>query len=494
MAQYFDPTPEDQRALAVRGITETEADRQLSCLRRGFAALPLVRPATLGDGIEVVVAHGAHKLMQRWQVAADSGRLSRFVPASGAASRMFDLLERFRSSEISSDAELDRFFAGRRNFAFSAAWEAACTGLDFDTADLETRRRLVHVLLDRKGLALGTLPKGLVPFHGAGTTAFEEQVRDAGAVVGHPARVHFTVSPEHRSIVQAHLAHTGAALSYSEQDPSTDMLALDEHDQLFRDDEGTLLFRPGGHGALIHNLDALDGDIVLIKNIDNVARGIWRAAATLADQQLTGLLLQRQEMAHRWHARLQQDRDEVTLGEVALFIRSGLHRGIPEVVLAADAVARQEWMLGILARPLRVCGMVPNEGEPGGGPFWVRDAEGGESLQIVEASQLDQGNPDQLAMLQRATHFNPVQLVCGVRGPEGEALDLAAFVDEDASFLSSKSWQGRTLCALERPGLWNGAMAGWNSIFVEVPIETFNPVKTVLDLLRPPHQPRQRSA
>ncbi|RKZ05797.1 DUF4301 domain-containing protein, partial [bacterium] len=202
----------------------------------------------------------------------------------------------------------------------------------------------------------------------------------------------------------------------------------------------------------------------------------------------TGILLQRQEMAHRWYARLQEDHDEVTLKEVALFVRSGLHRGIPETILEADPDRRQQWLLEILSRPIRVCGMVRNEGEPGGGPFWVRDHEGGESLQIVESSQIDMNDPAQAEQLRQATHFNPVQLVCGLRGPADEQLELEDFVDQDQAFISSKSWQGRSLRALERPGLWNGAMAGWNTIFVEVPIQTFNPVKTVLDLLRPPHQ------
>jgi hypothetical protein len=209
------------------------------------------------------------------------------------------------------------------------------------------------------------------------------------------AWLHFTVSPDHREAIEEHLSYSDADLSFSEQDPATDMIALGENDEPFRDDEGHLLFRPGGHGALIRNLDATEGDIVLIKNIDNVAVGKWREVARLSDQHLTGILLQRQEMAHRWWERLQEDADEVTLKEVALFVRSGLHRGIPEHVLESDASTRQDWLLDILERPIRVCGMVRNEGEPGGGPFWVRDAEGGESLHIVESSQINHADPEQ---------------------------------------------------------------------------------------------------
>lgn len=493
MSMSFDPTEQDREDLAARGIGEEEVARQIASLRRGFAPLPLVRAATPGDGIETVVAHTAEALLERWRNAAVRGRLGRFVPASGAASRMFELLERFRSGEIAEDPGLERFFAGRRDFAFSSRWEDSCrkAGLDFDATDVAARRRLVDQLLTPQGLGLADLPKGLVPFHAGGATAFREQVSDARDVVADRdgrTRIHFTVSHEHRAAIEEHLADCDATIEYSEQAPSTDTVALDADGHLFRDDEGRLLFRPGGHGALIHNLDALDADIVLIKNIDNVATGDWREAATLADRQLTGLLLQRQEMAHRWWARLADDSSEVTLGEVARFVRSGLHRGIPEAVLASDAPSRRRWLRSILARPIRVCGMVRNEGEPGGGPFWVRNAGGGESLQIVESSQIDRDDPEQVAIVQASTHFNPVQLVCGLRGPEGGRLDLERYVDEEACFISEKSFQGRPLRALERPGLWNGAMAGWNTIFVEVPLETFNPVKTVLDLLRTPHR------
>lgn len=493
MPLYFDPTADDQRALRERGISEDEVDRQLSILRRGLPPVQLVRPATLGDGIEVVVAQHADRLVERWRKAAADSRLSRFVPASGAASRMFKLLEQFRAGEVDADPGLDQFFAGRRDFAFAPEWQAICLreGVDFDADDRQAHRRMVDLLLGPKGLGLATLPKGLVPFHGDGVTAFEEQVTDAVAVVADhhdEAWLHFTVSPEHREAIEEHLATSDADLSFSEQDPSTDMIAVDPDGEIFRDDDGTLLFRPGGHGALIRNLDALEGDVVLIKNIDNVATGKWRDAARLADRQLTGLLVQRQEMAHRWWERLHDDGDELTLGEAALFVRSGLHRGIPEHVLHADEITRQDWLLDILARPIRVCGMVRNEGEPGGGPFWVRDREGGESLQIVESSQIDLEDPAQAQIFRGSTHFNPVQLVCGIVGPDGESLDLLEYVDDDASFISEKSHQGRPLKALERPGLWNGAMAGWNTIFVEVPIETFNPVKTVLDLLREPHR------
>jgi hypothetical protein len=489
MALYFDPSPDDQRALIARGITEDEVDRQLSVLRRGFSPVSLVRPATLGDGVEVVVAHTAQKLIDRWRSAAREGRLSRFVPASGAASRMFKLLEQFRCEEIDADPGLDQLFNGRRDFAFSKDWERVCE--NFDATDLASRRRMVDLLVGSDGLGLASMPKGLVPFHGNGTTAFMEQVADALEVVGDAegsAHVHFTVAPDHRASIEEHLSTAAAELTYSEQDPSTDMIAVDPDGRPFRDDSGALLFRPGGHGALIRNLDALDGDVVLIKNIDNVATGKWREAARLADRHLTGILLQRQEMAHRWWERLQDDADDVTLSEVALFVRSGLHRGIPEHVLESDPETRRDWLLEVLERPIRVCGMVRNEGEPGGGPFWVRDDEGGESLQIVESSQIDHADPAQEEIFRGSTHFNPVQLVCGLRGPEDEQLDLLEYVDEDTAFVSEKSYQGRPLRALERPGLWNGAMAGWNTVFVEVPTETFNPVKTVLDLLREPHR------
>ena len=509
----FDLTDDDRRQLAERGISEEELRRQLDCFRRGFPALDLVGPATLEDGIERIGDDQRQDLLERWEAAAAVGRLSKFVPASGAASRMFKVLEARRSDprplggeEIEKGLEGDdpdaahvaRFFTQLDRFAFAPALREALTARGLEPERILTsddRRPVLDTLLEPEGLGYAEMPKGLIPFHRTAQgsrTAFEEQLDEAVEVVGDGqkhARVHFTVAPDWRARIEEHCrqASEGHELGFSEQSPSTDTVAVDLDDRPLRDEQGRLVFRPGGHGALIGNLDALDADVVLIKNIDNVVPPSRRARVSQFQRLLTGLLLERQERAHGYWKRLHEE-DEELVDEAMDFVRTGLHRTPPPLVEAGDVHARRTWLFDVLARPIRVCGMVRNEGEPGGGPYRVRAADGGVSLQIVEAVQIDRDDPEQDAHVRNATHFNPVDLVCGVRGPEGEALDLSRFVDEDTGFISQKSKDGVDLKALERPGLWNGAMAHWNTIFVEVPLETFNPVKTVLDLLRPAHQ------
>ncbi|HSB62684.1 MAG TPA: DUF4301 family protein [Thermoanaerobaculia bacterium] len=417
---------EDRTRIEARGLTVEEVERQAALLRNPPPPAKLLRPCTAGDGI-VRFEEGEHaELLALADEAARAGRLSKFVPASGAASRMF-------ASVLGGgpeSPERKKFFESVDAFAFSFAGD-----------------------LDR----LAATPKGLLAFHrypDGSRTAFEEHFFEAAYTVRDgvgTCRIHFTVLPAHRaSFEQAlsqvlprveRLTRARFIVSFSEQAPSTDTVAIDEKGRLFRDSEGRLLFRPGGHGALLKNLAGTEGDIVLVKNIDNVVPDDLRAPTLLWKRLLAGTLVRLERASTR-------------------------------------------------ARPLRVCGVVRNEGEPGGGPFWVGGPRG-ESRQIVESAEVDLANPEQAEIWRAATHFNPVDLACSLRDSSGRPFDLSRFVDERAVFIAKKTHEGRTLFALERPGLWNGAMALWETVFVEVPKETFAPVKTALDLLRAEHQPRR---
>lgn len=511
MAANFALSDDDRAQLQARGISEEEFHRQLACFARGFRPLDVVGPATLEDGLETIDASSRARWLAAWEVAARDGRFCKFVPASGAASRMFQALEarrarpgaitpeeitRARTSANAHERDLAKFFDGFDRFAFAPRLRAALGAQGHDPDALLAHgdlRVILDVMLDELGFA--ALPKGLIPFHRDGDgarTAFEEHLDEARSLVADAhgsCRVHFTVPPEFRARIEQHCraAAPTFALGFSEQSPSTDTVAVDLQGMPLRDDDGRFVFRPGGHGALIDNLDALDADLVFVKNIDNVVPVSRRAIVIAHQRLLAGILIERQREAHAlWHAL--SDGETSAFGRAMDFVRARLHRNPPTRVAQGDPAAQRAWLLDVLARPLRVCGMVRNEGEPGGGPYWVRDGEGGVSLQIVEAAQIDRTDPAQDAHVRGATHFNPVDLVCAVRGPRGERLSLPRYVDPDTSFIARKSKDGVDLQALERPGLWNGAMAHWNTVFVEVPLATFAPVKTVLDLLRGEHQ------
>ena len=354
------------------------------------------------------------------------------------------------------------------------------------------------------------LPKGLVPFHAYGDhsrTAFEEHlvealeyVRDASSV----ARLHFTVPAPYRQVIQTYLdrvrhryAQQGAQLdiSYSIQKPATDTIAVDSDNIPVRDNNGALVFRPGGHGALLENLTDLQGDIVFIKNIDNVLPDRLKPDTCRYKKLLCGYLVHLQQQVFFHIAQLkasdpsESDGARSAIDAARRFAQDQLSLVLPQDFERTALSNQRAFLVAQLDRPLRVCGVVKNTGEPGGGPFWVRQADGTTSLQIVESSQVDMTNAEQRARWQAATHFNPVDLVCGVRDYRGRPFPLARFVDPTTGFISEKSKDGHSLRALELPGLWNGAMAHWNTVFVEVPGSTFHPVKTVMDLLRPEHQP-----
>jgi len=507
----YDLTDADLGQLEQRGISREEFERQLECFRRGFPPLEVVGPATPDHGIEVIDDDARRaELVARGREASSAGRLMKFVPASGAASRMFKALAgRLQDPRpldpaalaearggSSDDALVARFFDRFDDFAFAAQVRDAVRAAGHEPEQVldgdGDRRVVLRVLLE--DLDFADRPKGLIPFHRTPDgvrTAFEEQLDETSQVVadrGGRGRVHFTVPPEFYDEIEQHCAaaRTPHEVGFSVQSPSTDTVAVDLRDQPLRDDDGRLVFRPGGHGALIGNLDALHADVVLIKNIDNVVPRERRDAVVENQHLLAGVLLERQAGAHELWRKL-HDGVEV-LDEAMDFVQSWLHRTPPDPVLEGGPDSRRAWLFDVLARPLRVCGMVRNEGEPGGGPFRVRAADGGLSLQIVESSQVDHDDPEQEKHFRASTHFNPVDLVCGVKDYKGHAFSLFDFRDPSAGLISTKSKGGRSLKAQELPGLWNGGMARWNTLFVEVPLITFNPVKTVNDLLREEHQ------
>jgi hypothetical protein len=383
-----------------------------------------------------------------------------------------------------------QFHARRAEFAFGAQLPAE--------GDLKT---VLTAALTDAGLNLANIPKGLIPFHhdvDHARTAFAEHLAEGLATCADDrgtVRLHFTVAPEFETTIAEHLAEAKARMApdveirmtFSVQHPATDTVAVAPDNSPFRDDDGQLVFRPGGHGALLRNLNEVQGDIIFVKNIDNIVPE-HLAGTTVRWKCILGAYLA--ELQDEICAHLHHLTAEALAGSAVeaayTFCRDTLHLDLSHVPAEGDG--RVDAIIKLLDRPIRVCGMVRNEGEPGGGPFWVEKA-GRLSRQIVESAQVDPADCAQQAKLKTSTHFNPVDLVCGVRNMRGKSFDLARYVDEDAGFISSKSQNGRELKALELPGLWNGAMANWTTLFVEVPLATFNPVKTVMDLLRPTHQP-----
>ncbi len=504
-------TDTDRQALAEHGVSEREAARQLELLRRPPNWIRLDRPCTLGDGIRRLVESEHEALLQAHQDAAEAGRFTKFVPASGAATRMFRELLFFQSGPGRDEAPqpgddnaavLTRFLSELEDFAFFPELERTLASRGEDVQALcrgGAFQPLLDALLDSDGMDYDTLPKGRLLFHrdaDGARTAFEEHLIEAARYVrckDGTCRLHFTVSEEHREGFEALLRRVGAGwaerldtrwdLGWSHQKPSTDTLAADPAGNPIRDVDGRLVFRPGGHGALIENIGQLGADLIYVKNIDNVQPEHLRGATVLWKKLLGGLLAQTESRAHRLVRALgESGTDPGGLDDAIVFAREILDVEVPE----GDPCA---FLIRLLRRPLRVAGVVANTGEPGGGPFWVRNVDGDVRAQIVETAQVDPADDGQRAILHESTHFNPVDLVCAVRDADGEPFDLSTYIDEDAAIVTTKSSAGRDLRALERPGLWNGAMAGWNTIFVEVPLETFTPVKSVLDLLRPEHQP-----
>ncbi len=513
MADLF--TTADLAAMARLGIDPAEAARHVALLTHPPAAARLARPCTRGDGVERIAEERHRDLLSLFEEAEKAGRLSKFVPASGAASRMFQSLRKALDDEEATwfdwndraekgdkgAAEVVRFVENLEQLPFAAELRAAAGREVF--ADPRGRlRELLAATLQAPGLGLASRPKGLVPFHleeEGSRTPFEEHLVESGLTVRSAdgrTPVHFTVAEEargdfegllerHRDGLQRRL-HARFEVTFSVQERSSDTLAVGLDGLPFRTAEGELLFRPGGHGALLGNLAALGGDIVFVKNIDNVVPDARKGPTLLWKRLLAGRLLE-VERRVRHLVSLLHAGDPTAASEALSYLRETFGDATAEADTLSPA-ERVAWVRARLERPLRVCGVVRNQGEPGGGPFWVRCRDGRLSRQIVESAEVDLADPAQAALWAAGTHFNPVDLVLSLRDVSGRPWDLSRFVDEEAVFISKKSHGGVELLALERPGLWNGAMAFWNTLFVEVPIETFAPVKSVLDLLRPEHR------
>lgn len=503
----------DEKDLALfskKGITPEQVENQLESFKKGFPYLELEAAASCDNCILAPATTEADAYVSAWKEYLDGGhRIVKFVPASGAASRMFKDLFGFLNApyDAPETAFEKKFFAEIENFAFYSDLNAACKANEGKGIPAliaaGNYKAVVANLLEKKGLGYGQLPKGLLRFHAYGSqarTPLEEHMAEgalyASGADGH-VNLHFTVSPEHRPLFEKLAAEAKKEMarklgviydiSFSEQKSSTDTVAADMENKPFREDDGSILFRPGGHGALIQNLNEIDADVVFIKNIDNVVPDHLKDATVRWKQVIAGVLVQYQEKAFSLLRMLDSGYyDHADLEEAAAFVTGKLHchqdiSGMNDTELAS-------WLRHKLNRPMRVCGMVRNVGEPGGGPFLAKCSDGSFSPQILESSQINMNDERSKSMFTCGTHFNPVDLVCALKDYNGSPFDLPKFVDPATGFISSKSKNGRELKALELPGLWNGAMSDWNTIFVEVPLETFNPVKTVNDLLRPQHQ------
>lgn len=475
-------TEQDLKQIAAHGLTVEAVERQIENFRRGFPSLQVVSAASPADGIVVLTAEQAAAYAAKYEGRDASVTVAKFVPASGAATRMFKELFEF-VNEDKRGKGIDTLLQNIEKFAFYPELKEV-------VADFSDEKAVVSAII-KQGLGYGSLPKGLVTFHaydnGARKAVEEHLVEGAlyGAADG-VVRLHFTVSPEHEAAFRALLDEKTSKyetlfgvkydISFSQQKSSTDTIAVNPDNTPFRTDSGELLFRPAGHGALLENLNEIDASIIFVKNIDNVTTDALRADTVLYKKALAGLLLELQTETFAQLAALKAGNAD--LAAVAEFIQSKLCVKLPENY---DAALLEK----LLSRPIRVCGMVRNEGEPGGGPFWVANSDGTQTLQIAESSQIA---AEDMHLMKDATHFNPVDLVCGVYAADGTKYNLLDYTDPATGFISSKSSGGRDLRAQELPGLWNGAMADWSTIFVDVPISTFSPVKVVQDLLRPQHQ------
>ena len=473
---------EDLQQIESHGLTLSQVEQQIENFRHGFPYLKIVRAASAGDGVQVLSEEEVASAVERYEKLSEELRVVKFVPASGAATRMFKELFEY-INEDKRTAGIDKLLDNIEKFAF---WPELSEYVMPDSPDEEIVEEIVV-----GGLGYGSKPKGLVTFH-----AYEDGARKAveehlveGAMYarcGDEVYIHFTVSEEHKSGFWDVLAHTQPIyeerygvkynISFSVQKPSTDTIAVNPDNTPFRTDDGKLLFRPAGHGALIENLNDIDADIIFVKNIDNVTTDARRGDTIKYKKALAGVLLELQDQAFEYLKVLEVGGGEIET--IAEFVEKKLCVKLPENY-------NSQILKQVLDRPIRVCGVVRNQGEPGGGPFWVDQGGGIESLQIAESSQIA---PEDMHLMKSATHFNPVDLVCGVMDSRERKFDLTKYTDPATGFISSKSSGGRELRAQELPGLWNGAMANWNTVLVEVPITTFSPVKVVQDLLRPEHQ------
>lgn len=505
---------QDVNQMASKGIAKEKVENQIKTFKEGIPFVDLQAAAVIGNGILRFSQSEEKELIDLYNAKSKNLDILKFVPASGAASRMFKALFAFLDAydpneesleaylKRTDDKDIKKLAKGIENMPF---YKKVMDRLpDNFNSDGEKVYLFVKELLGEDALNYGFYPKGLLPFHNYGentATPFEEHLKE-GALYASSSKgnnLHFTISEQHEEMFKEELSQVGDRVTkdngitynvgYSFQKPSTDTIAVDMNNEPFRNPDGTVLFRPGGHGALIENLNEQDADVIFIKNIDNVA--VMDDAKAVADSKktLAGVLLKVQEEAFTFAKMLNDGRvEDEDLETIKDFLSDKLNVKFSNDFDNLSNTEKAGVLKAKINRPIRICGMVKNEGEPGGGPFWIKNANGDISLQIIESAQIDMNNPDQVKILQDSTHFNPVDLVCGIRDYNGNKYNLMDFVDPKQGFITGKTKDGKELKALELPGLWNGAMAHWNTIFVEVPLVTFNPVKTVLDLLKDSHQ------
>ena len=507
-------TDKDLKQLESKGISKETMLSHINTFKEGIPFVKLENAAVIGNGILKFSETEEKELIAFYDSKLKELDILKFVPASGAASRMFKALFSFLSAynpaeetldaylNRTNDKDIKKFSEGLERFPF---YQKVMDRIELKSdSQGEKVYKFISELLGEDALNYGFYPKGLLPFHNyesSAATPFEEHLKEGALYAGSngKAKLHFTISEQHEEMFGKEFKESGPKVSadtgiaydvdYSFQKSSTDTLAVDMDNNPFRNEDGSVLFRPGGHGALIQNLNEQDADIIFIKNIDNVA--VMKDAKAVADSKkvLAGVLLREQCKAFDYAALLDTgDVSDEKIEEIKNFLSANLNVRFSNDFGSKSNTEKINILKDKVNRPIRICGMVKNEGEPGGGPFWVTNGKGEVSLQIIESAQIDMSNSQQADLLKNSTHFNPVDLVCAVRNYKGEKYDLLKFVDEKQGFITGKTKDGKELKALELPGLWNGAMAFWNTIFVEVPLVTFNPVKSVVDLLKDSHQ------
>ncbi|WP_179318479.1 DUF4301 family protein [Winogradskyella helgolandensis] len=513
-------TENDINQIESNDLTLAKVRSQIEIFETGIPFTSISDAATLNHGIMPLNDSSIEDYVSIFETEKDNKTLLKFVPASGAATRMFKFLFKFVSEYNSNEQslnsyinknnlkELSLFMVGLEKFPFYNQVLELLESKGIDYENLSNQEKVWHfakAMLDENQLNFGNQPKGLLPFHDYKnnhiSTAFEEHLYESAlyASSNGVAKLHFTISEvyenkftkEFKNIQNQVEQNTGVTfdISFSYQQQSTDTIAVTLKNRPFREPDGSLLFRPSGHGALLKNLNALDADIIFVKNIDNVVVYKYKNELAKYKKVLAGILITLQTKTFKYLQELDSaviDKD--TLVDVENFLTHKLSIKISDEYKKYTDRYKIDYLQEKLNRPIRICGMVKNEGEPGGGPFWVKDHKSNQSLQIVESAQINLNDPNQEDILKNATHFNPVDLVCGVKNYKGEKFDLENYVDHNAAFITEKTKNGKDLKALELPGLWNGSMANWTTIFVEVPVITFNPVKTVNDLLKSPHQ------
>ncbi len=511
-------TKRDINQITQKGLTVEKVASQIDLFKKGVPFINLQSAATIKNGIQSYNDEDKKTLINLFDAKRETVSIVKFVPASGAATRMFKTLFTFlkaynpQKETINSYINKNKvkalsvFFVGLEKLPFfeEVVTKLHKTYLNYNDLSYDEQRLLfVKTMLHESQLNYSFFPKGLLPFHRYkehASTAFEEHLFEAAEYASsqNQANLHFTISEKHKHKFDEEFKYieedveektqTTFNISFSYQKNNTDTIAVTLNNEPFRDENGALVFRPSGHGALIENLNEIDADIIFIKNIDNVVVNKYRSEVAKYKKMLAGIILKTQEEAFKYEEALNYEISNEKLDEIARFLATKMNVIIASNYENSTTHEKKVYLKNKLNRPIRVCGMVKNEGEPGGGPFWVKDTSGNISLQIVESAQIDKKNNEQHNILKNATHFNPVDLVCSVKNYKGEKFDLSKFIDHNTAFITMKTKTGKDLKALELPGLWNGSMAFWNTIFVEVPLITFNPVKTVNDLLKAPHQ------